>query len=1077
MKNSGGWLTRPIADICVCIALLVISVFIIASVSNRYSIEDSDVWSIIIKHYGIDAKEIEKTIAIPLEDFIYSIEGVKNVVTVSENGSGRAFITFNKKKSLFIKNKTASRYEEIREIAQRVYENLPASAQRPQIVSASESRTPVWTAAVFYTINRTDLDTYLEKTVKPAFLALDGAADVEISGIGVKEIVISLTDKALGYRISALELAKTLSANDAVIPAGYIKENDREINIIVDGRYNEISDIEKAFVGLNDQKYTSILDIAKIKEHERMPDTLARLNGKTAVLISIIPVEGVSTEKLSLAIKKELHKIEIKGVEWTVLFDKGAEDGASFRSVCFAALQGAAAVALLSFLVMRKKKNCGFSGVLVLSLAIPFICVLSAAFILVLGAPLSKIALAGISCALGAAIDACLLCAEQAPSFRQKNGGFSLPAVQKSVSKLRVELICGSATTIAALFPLAGLSFTNADINAVACAVGAVTLISLITALFFLPPVFICGLRRSFCIENKFAAPKKDGYCFNVFLYTWFIKIKNYIKYFSCRILKLFLRLFGRLIWASYHYPLCVILISFLITIAGFVTLIFSGTDTGFDSYSNSIYAQIEFEGDLLAEKIDEILSRWAVKLKETPGIENIQTGSKTGSASVLVAFNPALINASVLREIMRANSPDGGFVYINDATRTDRNWTIRITGDDSEKCRDYAKKFAQITPAIPLVKETVLNFKEGPKKIVFKPKRAVIAGLDAGKNQMSYSAVADDIRRAVYGPVAYKRLGSKKEKDNFNSNISQNEIDVRIKGLEEMIPRKKSVEEMFVYSGENEAQTAKLSTVMEKEEENNISTIRRYNRKREASISIRTKPMDARKARDIVTPYFDKVYLPPGYYAEFDGEAVEQADSLSGTIFYFLLALIFCYMIIAAVNESFVVPLIVLSVVPPSAACAAFVLTIFQFKLNAAAACAFIVVCGMAVNTAVICISELYDKKKKYNNERCENSPNEFLGFYSIYNAIRKRLSVLTVTTLTTVVSAFPFVLLNENTNMIIKMLALITIIGISASYIFSVSLVPAIVIKLDLFANKAGCRPSLCKTPGVLRLKTEVD
>jgi len=72
---------------------------------------------ITLRHHGIDGREMERTVAIPLEDALFAIPGVQQVVTTSEQGRVRAMVRFSRY--------MAGTYEAVRDAAQRIYEGLP----------------------------------------------------------------------------------------------------------------------------------------------------------------------------------------------------------------------------------------------------------------------------------------------------------------------------------------------------------------------------------------------------------------------------------------------------------------------------------------------------------------------------------------------------------------------------------------------------------------------------------------------------------------------------------------------------------------------------------------------------------------------------------------------------------------------------------------------------------------------------------------------------------------------------------------------------------------------------------------
>jgi multidrug efflux pump subunit AcrB len=149
-------------------------------------------------------------------------------------------------------------------------------------------------------------------------------------------------------------------------------------------------------------------------------------------------------------------------------------------------------------------------------------------------------------------------------------------------------------------------------------------------------------------------------------------------------------------------------------------------------------------------------------------------------------------------------------------------------------------------------------------------------------------------------------------------------------------------------------------------------------------------------------------------------------------------MAVIFCYMIIACINESFTIPLLVLSAIPASLAVPALCLALSGSAYNSASACAFIAVSGMTVNAAVLCVDGLYVMTKKKSK----------ISTLGIYSALRRKMPALLSTTGTTVAGALPFLFLSEGANSLIRTLSLTGALGVACSCICSITLIPSIFI-----------------------------
>ncbi|MDR0589459.1 MAG: efflux RND transporter permease subunit [Spirochaetaceae bacterium] len=1004
MQSPASWLQKPVAALCGILVLTALSVFILVNPGepgeNR---RGNSGYTIILRHYGVHAREMERTAAIPLEDALSSIGGVEKIMTLSENGKVRAFVRFGRK--------MPGAYEAVREAAQGVYEGLPASAQRPEILSSDDSRLPLWTAAVFGAGDDA-LGQYLERIVKPALETLDGAGEVEISGIGLPEIVIALKpEEAASRGLDASRIAGVLGSNDLLLPGGSIKSAGRDILITLDGRYPDSRALADALIPLPQGGEIRLRDIARLHEQNREPESFSRLNGKSVAVIAVLPGADADPAKLSGLIKQELEKFTDLPLEFQVLSDRGAEEAAAFGSVLAAALQGAAAVALLAALLGKTADPGVWSRgrrvflALISGLTVPFICLLAAALLSLLGFSPDRGLLAGLSAGVGAAVDAAILSSEGLGKARTLDEG------REFLKGLRLPLVSGSVTTMAALLPLIALESLAGGITTLAWAVGTVTFAALPAALVLVPPLLLWGLPPGPALppEKIPPAPPNPG--------SWgraVIRAKRTITRKGLRLLAAHLRFCS----ARPYGPL---LVWGLISAGGITALTLAGADVGAEGSANSRYVQVEFDGGLRAEEVDRLLAGYGEALKQHEGIETVQTVARIASGSVLVTFDPRIIPAPALENLVRTQGIPGGFVYIPEMSSTERIWEIKVTGDDDGTCRELAEAAARLCGTIPLIRETVLNFKEGSKQLTLIPDRERL--LTAG---IQFSQLADRVRRGVHGPVAYKRISSR------------GETDVRIRGRGIAALSREEIRGLLVAGDDREA--VRLDSLVKKPAEPRAepSGIRREDRRRTASISIRTKPRDPRKVRERVMAVLGALELPPGYTLEFDREAIAAAEALSGTVFWFLLALVFCYMIIAAGNESFGIPLAALSVVLPSLSVPALAMAAAAVPVTAAAACAFVAVSGMAVNASVLITDEI---------RRIPRGEKSARGLTAgLYRAVRKKLPVLFATGGTTISGAAPFLFLKEETNSLIRNLSVVTVLGVGASVFAGLSLLPAL-------------------------------
>jgi multidrug efflux pump subunit AcrB len=548
-------------------------------------------------------------------------------------------------------------------------------------------------------------------------------------------------------------------------------------------------------------------------------------------------------------------------------------------------------------------------------------------------------------------------------------------------------------------------------IDSIAWGIGTITLIAVFAALFLLPPLFLWGL------NDNGPYTKQEQINKNGTLKKYMVRFSALWLTISGRMSRCSSRLLARNVRFSIKRSVIPLLFWFIVSVAGIAVLIMAGIDIGAETSTDSLYAQIEFEGGVRAEYIDILLGSYAESIRQYDGVKGVQTSAKRSSGTVLISFDPQKLPVDAVRDAARSIHIPGGFLYIPEASASERIWEVTISGDDDSVCRKLAGELAHLCSTNPIVREVVLNFKEGSKRLLLYPDRERLI-----ETQIPFSALADTLRRGIHGPVAYKRVDT------------LGETDVRIRGTSSQTPSKREVEDMFIISNTTGA-FAPLYSLVYQSEDREPSSIRREDRRRVASISIRTKPMDPRNVKARLANNFSRLELPRGYAIEFDREAIKTADSLGESVLLFILALLFCFMVIAGANESFGMPLAVLSVVPPSLAIPALAIVLLEGAVNSASACAFIAVSGMAVNASVLTVDEL------------KRSLGVSLNYNEsvVYRALRTRLPVLLSTTITTIAGAIPFLFLTDSGNAIIRSLAIVTTLGVGTSCLCSITMLPA--------------------------------
>ncbi len=995
--TAATWYTRPVAAACVTLALLVASAYVLAGAeSGQWHSGAISLFSVTIRHYGVDAREMERTVAIPLEDLLAAAPGALSTSSSSEYGKTRVVVRFVEGYG-----QEAAR-ESVRDAAQRVYGTLPSSAQKPQIDSAADGNGPAWTAAVYSeTHTESDLGIILERLVKPALEKLAEAGNVELAGTGIPEVVVMVDETAASVRgISVAAVAHGLSAEDLSVPAGCLRVHGLETPIVADGRYLSVNELKTARIPLSDASSMVLGELASVVQIDRKPEALARVDGKVAVTIAVYPAGTAHLPALSKAIAETTSALsKAHGIAFRVLVDSGASAARSFNATLFAMVEAALGVAVASALLVgngRRDKGARGRTVwyarIVAVLAVPAILVVSAAVLSLLGFGFDRHLLAGLAAGLGASVDSAILAAERL------GVSLSVDEGRAAMRELAPSLVSGTGTMLVVLIPLAGLEFLSEGVGRVAASIAAVSIVSLLASVIMMPPLILHGTtvsRSNTSLHGHGALPV-----------VRFRKLARYAR-----------RALGLNAMLCFKWPAIPLLAALALGMAGIAAMALSPLDGGWAEEENTIYAHVEFEPGASVESVDARLAGHALSMAGIAGVASVQTTAKRGYGLELISFDPGTSSRKTVGDAARNIDIPGGYFWMPQASKGERNWEVVVSGDDDAECRKVAGNLAIAVSSLPFVIDTVLNFKDGPQDLVLRPDRELAATLGIGLDSAMLA-----LRQGIHGPVAYKRLGL------------DGETDVRVLASDDGMPGIDDASTMLVAV---ENGLFRVDSFMKLDRERDASRIDRRDRRRVASITIRSQPIDPEEASRAVQAVLPGLMIPAGYSVEFDREAMEYSRNLGGIAWSFALAALLAYMVTAAMTESFGVPLAVLSALPPSLAVPAILLAVSGVAIDASVACAFVAVSGMAVNASVLTVDE----------RRLRWPLGKAASMLDLYRLTRARSASLAATCGTSVLGALPFLMLSDSGNAMARSLAFVAATGTAASFFISITVVPALV------------------------------
>jgi HAE1 family hydrophobic/amphiphilic exporter-1 len=282
---------------------------------------------------------------------------------------------------------------------------------------------------------------------------------------------------------------------------------------------------------------------------------------------------------------------------------------------------------------------------------------------------------------------------------------------------------------------------------------------------------------------------------------------------------------------------------------------------------------------------------------------------------------------------------------------------------------------------------------------------------------------------------------------------INNKEYDVVVRGdgsAAESLDALRSMPVSSSYGG-----TVPLSSVADVTIEQAPQTITRSNQTRQVTITGDTVSGDTTAMTAAIDEILAAYPMPQGYTAETAGAYEDMMESFADLGFALVVALLLVYFVLAVQFESFLMPVMVMMILPVAFTGALFALPVTGRDLSVISLVAIIMLAGTVVNSSIILVE--YIKIRQGMGENREEA---------ILHACPLRVRPILMTTLTTVLAMVPMALSLGNTNEMMSDMGIVMISGMVISTIITLVFTPVYYSVIDnlsrVFRRKKTVQPA---------------
>lgn len=238
---------------------------------------------------------------------------------------------------------------------------------------------------------------------------------------------------------------------------------------------------------------------------------------------------------------------------------------------------------------------------------------------------------------------------------------------------------------------------------------------------------------------------------------------------------------------------------------------------------------------------------------------------------------------------------------------------------------------------------------------------------------------------------------------------------------------------------------TVPLSSVAEVSVELSPQSIARTNQSRQVQVTGNTISGDTAAMNASIQSLLDGYDMPDGYQAEINSAYTDMMENFQTLMLAMLVAVCLVYFILAAQFESFVMPVMVMMILPIALSGALFGLPITGMDLSMIVLLALIMLVGTVVNSSIVLIDYINIRRAR-GQEKDE----------AIMEACPLRVRPIMMTTLTTVLALIPMAIGSGEGNEMLQPMGVVMISGMVISTVVTLLFTPVYYSVLDSLSER---------------------
>ena len=414
---ANTFIKRPVTAIVISIVLMISGVISIVNLAvDQYPNISPPSVSISGSYTGADAQTVEQTVAIPIEEQVNGTPGMEYMQSTSTNSGGvNIRVTFGIGTNVYV---SALNVQNREGIASPL---LPSVVSKLGMTVRASNPDQLMLVAIYSpkgTHNITFLDNYTNVFIQDAILRVPGVGDVQARTDQFAMRIWMDPQKMASYNITPADVSSAVNAQNQYVAAGSAgappqqSSQSYELNVLVNGMLSKPADYEKIIIKTNPKTGALVYlkDIARVELGKFTFASNSFVDGKRCSLLMIYQAPGgnaLQTADLVYAKLAELKKTFPNDIDYKVAFEAITIIRVSMEEVVKTLLQALGLVAIVVLLFLQNWRS-----TIIPIFAIPVSILGAFCFFIPLGFTINTLTMFGFVLAIGIVVDDAIIVVE-----------------------------------------------------------------------------------------------------------------------------------------------------------------------------------------------------------------------------------------------------------------------------------------------------------------------------------------------------------------------------------------------------------------------------------------------------------------------------------------------------------------------------------------------------------------------------------------------------------------------------------------------------------------------------------------